>query len=108
MSDYVGYEGRLIPLSLKGEELEKFARSTVDVNDEILKKYDNFVEYLVGYHGDNFYYNSKKNELFLIEREYFEPYEYMKATKRDDGSYDFIAIYYNGGACLEEVLDDII
>lgn len=35
-------------------------------------------------------------------------YGFSEVTKNDDGSIDFHTMHYNGGGCLEEVLEDAL
>lgn len=44
----------------------------------------------------------------LEHREYEEDDYSIEATKNEDGTFDFIAQFYNGGTCLEECLEEAL
>ena len=50
------------------------------------------------------------NQSYLIEmlehKEFGEDEYPLEVTKNEDGTFDFIAQFYNGGTCLEECLEE--
>lgn len=43
----------------------------------------------------------------MLEHKEFEEDEYpLEVSKNEDGTFDFIAQFYNGGTCLEEYLEE--
>ena len=45
---------------------------------------------------------------YIKHKEFDEDEEIIEFSQNDDGSYDFIAQFYNGGTCLNEILGDIV
>ena len=43
-----------------------------------------------------------------VEREELDPGGSQIIKKNEDGSYDFVALWYNGGCCLSEILEEAI
>lgn len=47
-----------------------------------------------------------ENQVFIVEKEIQDPYDNVfEATKNDDGSYDFIVKYYDGGCGFNEAIE---
>jgi hypothetical protein len=50
------------------------------------------------------------NQSYLIEmlehKEFGEDEYLLEVSKNEDGTFDFIAQFYNGGTCLEECLEE--
>ena len=43
---------------------------------------------------------------YVEHREYGEDDSLVEFTKNEDGTIDFLVQFYNGGCCLQEVLED--
>jgi hypothetical protein len=72
--------------------------------------------YEFSYIEDDFSYaESKNNDFIKIGEDYYSVIEnqeveegYCIVNKNDDGSLSYITSFYNGGTCLEEMLEDSI
>lgn len=52
------------------------------------------------------------NQTYLVEmlehKEFGEDEYSLEVSKNEDGTFDFIAQFYNGGTCLEECLEKVL
>lgn len=103
MSNVEAYIGKLIPVDMDGRSIEEVSRDLCKA--EKLPNYIKFwLEQLMEEQWENYHYNKELNQLFRVEKKKINPESFELVTKNDDGTYDFIASYYNGGTYLDEVL----
>ena len=84
-------------------------------NEEKIEAMQN-MGYEFSYIEDDFSYAESKNEDFIkIGDDYYSVIEHQKLeedcsmiNKNDDGSIFYLTSFYNGGTCLEEMLEDLI
>lgn len=58
-----------------------------------------YEEFWKEYHFDN-----SSGILYEIVKEPFDSENFVQMSKNDDGSYDFVASFYNGGTFLNDAL----
>ena len=98
MSEQEFYKGKLKPTNQTPEEFcEQEGVSLASWNDSWEEQVN-----------DTFYKDAVviENQVFIVEKEIQDPYDNVfEATKNEDGSYDFIVKYYNGGCGFNEAID---
>ena len=83
----------------------------------LAKGKDNILEYIKEHNIDKFFdvnynnYITSESEYYDILNgdtliEYGEDDSLVEFTKNEDGTIDFLVQFYNGGCCLQEVLED--
>lgn len=106
MSRDVTVRGKLIPVDLEGMTVEAKALSLIpkDKHINVTEFYDSAVDYLTL--ELNYYFEKTSGILFEISSTEAEDDYFVKVTKNDDGSYDFLTRFYNGGCDLSEMLEE--
>ena len=98
MSEHEFHKGKLKPTNQTPEEFcEQEGVSLASWNDSWEEQVN-----------DTFYEDAVviENQVFIVEKEIQDPYDNVfEATKNDDGSYDFIVKYYNGGCGFDEAIE---
>lgn len=109
MSETEAHVGRIIPVDLAGKTVDEWIMDKLG-KTELSEYSENWVDefFDTDDNYDKFYFNENSETLYEIDAKKFNPDDYAKLTKNSDGSYNFIASFYNGGTCLREVLDDEI
>ena len=106
MSEMDTYRGRLIPVDRNGLEIERWIQELL--GGDSLEGYSDWFEALDEERYNQYVYYSTTDTLYLVERERLDPYGFIEATRREDGSVDFTVSYYNGGASFDEVMESVI
>lgn len=106
MSDMEFHKGKLIPVkTLQGETLESVCRRMY-LKENITTLYDDMIEGLLSETWNK--YVILENKLFKIEDvEYDINDGIYEHTLNSDGSINYMMYFYNGGACLSEMLEKI-
>jgi hypothetical protein len=102
MSETVGHVGKLIPMypNLDADLDTKIRWAVAELGIEVDD--DDLMEVV---YDSNSQLTVINNELYRMLDIKFDPGEYVKVTRNRDGSIDYIAIWYNGGASFEEVIE---
>lgn len=108
MSEMDTYRGRLIPVDRNGLEVEAWIQKLLGWNSLDERYYSDWFEALGEEHYNQYVYDSRTDMLYLVERERLDPYGFIEASRREDGSVDFTVSYYNGGASFDEVMEAAI
>lgn len=106
MSETVGYKGKLEAVDVIG--LESLEETCERVYKELDKEMtdDTYVDSIV--QDDDDYVIVDEVLYKYLEKSKFD-YEYVaQATENDDGTIDFLCIFYNGGTSLNEMIEDAI
>lgn len=111
MSRVVRYKGTLkIVPKLNNETIEeqckRILKERLD-NDELPSYHETYQEWLLDVFYDDEYY-IKDNILYEIHKEELECCDIFEGNFNKDGDIDFHTMYYNGGCCLTEALDEIM
>ena len=99
MSEDVAYKGKLKPTGLTVDQ------TMADVT--FPDYYDRHDSDDVGEFFSDHFYNIKVvigGLVFDVEKEDLPDSEIFTSTKNDDGSYDFVVKYYNGGMSFDEAI----
>ena len=113
MSQTIRQKGKLklIP-KLEGETLEQQCKRVIEYN--LNSNINNYEDYYNSYEEqllDEFYnsYYSYHGNLYELEYEDLDcSYDFAEGNLNEDGSIDFHVMYYNGGASLSEILDEVM
>lgn len=109
MSYVVMKKGKLNLIArLENETLEnQCLRILNELDIELEDYYENPIEQLKGELSDEFYvYNDNLYSLYYKSID--TSYEIAEGDIREDGSIEFLTMYYNGGTCLHEMLDEVM
>lgn len=110
MSESVVEIGKLkLVKKLENETLEEQCKRILELEyeDFKLKYHENYEEAL----RDEFYdyYYVFNDNLYDLEYKTIDPYcDLAEGKIHKDGTIDFTTAYYNGGACLHEMLDEVM
>lgn len=108
MSETVMHIGKMKKVDLQGKTTLEFAeQKLLESQKEMDDFFEDAVEWLVEeYYGEYFLAN---NELYeILEDKKDESFDVAEGTLNPDGSISYIAMFYNGGASLREVLEEIV
>lgn len=109
MSDVVMKKGKLNLIDrLENETLENQCLRILNEFDiDIEDYYESPMEQLKGELSDEFYvYNDNLYSLYYKSID--TSYEIAEGDIREDGSIEFLTMYYSGGTCLSEMLDEVM
>lgn len=105
MSDVEAYRGKLIPVDLDGMTVEEKSQQLCSATER--KSYNRtWIEQLEDESERKYFYDAVNERLFTVEKEDIEPDNFMVMSKNDDGSYEFVTSFYNGGTYLEGMLSE--
>lgn len=107
MSDYEAHIGKI--RKIQPLENESFEDQCKRLYYEKGGKSEDYYEGLLfdEYYNDVFHINGVLYEIF--EREEKDPYEYYcHMTDLGDGTYSFNTMFYNGGTCLSEMIEEAL
>ena len=107
MSEMETHKGKLVPITnVEGTQEERAKEICSRLGLEREEYHNSWLECLKdgGYrkvyiHGDTIY---------EIRDERLDSYGFVEGTANDDGSIDYFISWYNGGASMDEVLDDVM
>ena len=111
MSDTVRYKGKLIKENrLANETLEEHCKRVLG-NQELHKSCDSYEEML----REKYYVVKELGDFIILGEDIFKVeaqkqnacYDFFEGTLNEDGSIDFHVMYYNGGCCLDEALEEV-
>ncbi len=107
MSETEVHKGKLIPLSLNGVTMEERAKNACEkYGYEKSSWHRSYLEclrdegYKTVYVRGDIIYEMKDLEL--------DACGFSDATKNEDNTIDYLVMFYNGGASLDEVIDEAI
>jgi len=106
MSEQKRIRGKLKKIEIKTtlENTAKEIMSLTNPNSTLPSGYDSYIEWLKD-EGNYVFVNKELYE--IIEKNNVDPYRYYcDLTYNDDNTIDFVTSFYNGGACLLEMLED--
>ena len=99
------HTGFLREIDLEGFSLEEKCKELChERGDELTQQYGSYREML----EDNLsnWYIILNNKLYRIDDNEVDDDYYCNITEHDDGSYTYVARFYNGGTCLRECLEN--
>lgn len=108
MSEMVTYRGRLIPVDRRGLGIEAWIRELLGWDSLDTRGYGDWFEALDEERYNQYVYDSATDTLYEVERERLDPYGFIEASRREDGSMDFTVSYYNGGASFGEAMEAVL
>lgn len=108
MSDYRKVNGTL--KFIETEDIEKYCEEIVkskpDFEEGRMEYYESYKEYLCNYHDDEYcILNGKLYEIVKLEDSDPEDY-YCHITNNPDGTISFETMFYDGGTCWQEMVED--
>lgn len=104
MSNVESYVGKLVPVELDGLTVDEWIQNKVGKTE--LGYFQNWVEVLYEEFWKEYHFDNSSGILYEIVKEPFDSENFVRMSKNDDGSYDFVVSFYNGGAFLNEVLQE--
>lgn len=104
MSEVESYKGKLVPVEMNGLSLEEKCKELCSAT-ELDSYVQSWFEQLKEEKYDSYYYSKQLDTLFAVEKTELDPEGFLEMTKNEDGSYEFMTSFYNGGASIAEVLD---
>lgn len=115
MSETVHYRGLLQRVSVGIEASKKSAQEILQEKaSKEAPQYDNPIEHLCDWWGDEYFYYPKTESLYKIASQHYVELdeEIIEAkTTEDPDEFEYELRYYNGGAgfteCLEEALEKL-
>ncbi|QAY01070.1 hypothetical protein ZPAH1_orf00048 [Aeromonas phage ZPAH1] len=101
MSEMEFKKGKILPL---GVSAETFLRGRGIVPDEGYSYVEQFYE--MDWENDEKFMILHGKVYQVLDMVDLDPYGDVSITHNDDGTIEFSALWYNGGACLDEVIQD--
>lgn len=106
MSDVYSYVGRMTPVQLaENQTLDEWIQKELGTT-ELETWVDSWIQKLEEDRYQEFHYDATSKILYKIEKQEIDNEGFVYAQKKDDGSYEFITSFYNGGTNLSEMLQD--
>ena len=110
MSCYETHRGILHKIDTKGKSIKQFLHDIALGADEECQFDENYdiVDILYNLDLDDkyIYINNTLYEWYYHSRKFDEEENFCELTPLEDGSIKVFAQFYNGGCCLEELLED--
>ena len=109
MSETEIHTGKLLLFDLDNEGIKEYLLSRLVEKgvDRDIECYPNIMTQLCDEGIDNILYT--KGKLYkIVDTDHGDCYNVAKATLNEDGSIDYVAMFYNGGTYLEEVLQEAL
>lgn len=105
MSDVESYTGKLVPVEMHGLTLEEKCQELCTA-DTLPSYTESWLEELYDEYYKQYHYSAALDTLFVVEKEPFDPESVLQMEQQEDGTYSFMVSFYNGGASLNEMLED--
>lgn len=111
MSETETHIGKLRKVDLQGLTVEQWAEAKCRESGMTeLSSYTNTWKEQLLDHNNNYH------KYFFYEGDVYEAFEHTEIeerdvdilTKNDDGTYNFVMQFYNGGTCLSEMIEDAL
>tara|TARA_R110000796_G_scaffold181330_1_gene297901 strand:+ start:40306 stop:40668 length:363 start_codon:yes stop_codon:yes gene_type:complete len=100
--------GKLTEIDLKGKTIDQFAKE-LSGKETYASYYDNWLEFFNDEYRKTHYYHVASGKLYSIEdRELDEHSEIIKARRLSPDSIEYELKWYNGGAGMEECMDEAL
>jgi hypothetical protein len=114
MSQTEFHTGKLKEVDMNGLSLEDYCKTKC--NEAGITEIDSYPATWVEQFRDEFWYGNEEKYFIhgekvyeVIEHEELDCENYfMKLTKNEDGTISFIGQFYNGGTCLDEMLEEAL
>lgn len=103
MSDVESYVGKLTPVDLGDRTLDEWIMDRLGTT-ELESYYQSWWQALEDNHWKEYCFDSETGTLYSIEKKAFDPEDMSIVSRNDDGTYDFVVSFYNGGTNLPEML----
>ena len=115
MSQTEFHFGKLRKVDLQGLSLEEYCE--IKCNERGITELTKYSNTWVQKFRDEFFYNIKtyKAEFFIYQEDLYEIFDhqeeqddfcFMKLIPNSDGTLTFCSMFYNGGTCLDEMLEE--
>ena len=102
------HRGKLVPMVLNGVTLEERCEDACKRLGFKKADYHDTWEEAIGDEGyKKVYVDSDEAIIYEIQDKEVDSYGFVEGSKNDDGSIDYFISWYNGGASMDEVLDDV-
>ena len=110
MSQDEFHRGKLRKIDLKNKSIEDFFKEKCIENGIVeLDKWTK--DWYSMYRGnvDNLeYFSNRKSVYQLYNHKQFEDFDIQELSKLENGDYEFIVNFYNGGTCLGEIIEEFV
>ena len=104
--------GKLKPINLQGKTIEEWCKEQIGPLTEGLPLGVTYYDYYSSECEDfeDYIFNFSDNTIWMIEKEISKAaYEDIQVFHTNaDGSISYTAVYYDGGTCINEILEDFI
>ena len=107
MSTTEAHKGKLMPMILRGVSLEERCRAACSVLGFVKNKYHSSYEECLRDEGYRKVY-IRNQIIYEVQDTELDPSGFSEAETNEDGSIDYMILYYNGGASFDEVIDEAI
>lgn len=104
------HRGKLRKIDLKNKSIEDFFKEKCIENNilELDKWTKDWYSMYINNVNNSEYYSNKKSVYQLYNHKQFEDFDIQEFLKLENGDYEFITSFYNGGTYLGEVIGDFI
>lgn len=108
MSEMETFKGRLTPVELDGLTVDQWVQELLGWTELDLNRYEDWLDALSEERYGEYVYDRLTSTVYEIQKHQLDPYGFVEAERRSDGSIDFIVSYYNGGVSFSEVAKSAI
>lgn len=110
MSETVHHFGTLTEIRERADVLESFAKSLLESRNAKPKPdyFDTYLDYMVDEYFSEFYLHRPTGQLYEMKDESVDFYEELIEAREEDGVIKYRCIFYNGGAGLNECIEEAI
>lgn len=108
MSEVETHKGKLVPVEVVGNTLEEKIEHICKTHGWAIDEYYDTWREVLSENAYRDYYIAKDDTIYKIDDKKVDPEGFATGEKNEDGSVDYFISWYNGGASMDEVLDDVI
>lgn len=104
------HRGKLRKIDLKNKSIEDFFKEKCIENNilELDKWTKDWYSMYINNVNNSEYYSNKKSVYQLYNHKQFEDFDIQEFLKLENGDYEFITSFYNGGTYLGEVIEEFV
>jgi len=107
MSDTEAHTGKLVPMVLSGVTLEERCEDACKKLGYKMSDFHSSYEECLRDDGYREVYVHDE-VIYKIEDTELDPFGFSVADQNEDGSINYTVMYYNGGASMDEVIDEAV
>lgn len=102
--------GKLREISLEGKSIEEVAKTIIEgIHNKTYEPVTSYLDDLLSIYPPEYFYVNDKLYKIIGDVKYEDGCEDISTlTKNEEGDYEFVMQFYNGGTCFSEMIEEAL